>query len=427
MNLASRLQSRNRGVTSPKHGITLPNLGITLPTRGITYPIVVVALASALALAACSDGGPQGQAAGGTPAATPVSVIVASTEAVRLTTELPGRTAAYMVAEVRPQVSGIVQRRMFTEGSEVTEGQTLYQIEPASYRATLESARAGLSRAEANHYAVRLKAQRYADLGKKGMISKQADDDTTAALKQAEADVASARAALEKARIDLAYTRVPSPIAGRSGRSSVTAGALVTANQPAALTTVQQLDPIYVDLTQSSVELLRLKRDLADGTLQHLAEQVVPVRLLLEDGSEYAASGRLAFSGISVDTDTGSVTLRAVFPNPQGELLPGMYVRARLAQGEIEKAILVPHAAVTHDRRGNAVVMVVGAEDKVEARPVTTTRSIGDKWLVSAGLAAGDRIIVDGLQKIRPGAPVTVLAAGGEATVPAAAPAAATK
>jgi|APEBP8051072266_1049373.scaffolds.fasta_scaffold02613_2 membrane fusion protein (multidrug efflux system) len=427
MNLASRLQSRNRGVTSPKHGITLPNLGITLPTRGITYPIVVVALASALALAACSDGGPQGQAAGGTPAATPVGVIVASTEAVRLTTELPGRTAAYMVAEVRPQVSGIVQRRMFTEGSEVTEGQTLYQIDPASYRATLESARAGLSRAEANHYAVRLKAQRYADLGKKGMISKQADDDTTAALKQAEADVASARAALEKARIDLAYTRVPSPIAGRSGRSSVTAGALVTANQPAALTTVQQLDPIYVDLTQSSVELLRLKRDLADGTLQHLAEQVVPVRLLLEDGSEYAASGRLAFSGISVDTDTGSVTLRAVFPNPQGELLPGMYVRARLAQGEIEKAILVPHAAVTHDRRGNAVVMVVGAEDKVEARPVTTTRSIGDKWLVSAGLAAGDRIIVDGLQKIRPGAPVTVLAAGGEATVPAAAPAAATK
>jgi len=388
---------------------------------------VVVALASALALAACSDGGPQGQAAGGTPAATPVGVIVASTEAVRLTTELPGRTAAYMVAEVRPQVSGIVQRRMFTEGSEVTEGQTLYQIDPASYRATLESARAGLSRAEANHYAVRLKAQRYADLGKKGMISKQADDDTTAALKQAEADVASARAALEKARIDLAYTRVPSPIAGRSGRSSVTAGALVTANQPAALTTVQQLDPIYVDLTQSSVELLRLKRDLADGTLQHLAEQVVPVRLLLEDGSEYAASGRLAFSGISVDTDTGSVTLRAVFPNPQGELLPGMYVRARLAQGEIEKAILVPHAAVTHDRRGNAVVMVVGTEDKVEARPVTTTRSIGDKWLVSAGLAAGDRIIVDGLQKIRPGAPVTVLAAGGEATVPAAAPAAATK
>ncbi|EXI89845.1 MAG: Acriflavine resistance protein A precursor [Candidatus Accumulibacter regalis] len=427
MNLASRLQSRNRRVTSPKHGITLPNLGITLPTRGITYPIVVVALASALALAACSDGGPQGQAAGGTPAATPVGVIVASTEAVRLTTELPGRTAAYMVAEVRPQVSGIVQRRMFTEGSEVTEGQTLYQIDPASYRATLESARAGLSRAEANHYAVRLKAQRYADLGKKGMISKQADDDTTAALKQAEADVASARAALEKARIDLAYTRVPSPIAGRSGRSSVTAGALVTANQPAALTTVQQLDPIYVDLTQSSVELLRLKRDLADGTLQHLAEQVVPVRLLLEDGSEYAASGRLAFSGISVDTDTGSVTLRAVFPNPQGELLPGMYVRARLAQGEIEKAILVPHAAVTHDRRGNAVVMVVGTEDKVEARPVTTTRSIGDKWLVSAGLAAGDRIIVDGLQKIRPGAPVTVLAAGGEATVPAAAPAAATK
>ena len=403
---------------------------MNLPSRRPS-PSLVFALASALALAACSDSGPQ-QAAGGAPAATPVGVIVASTEAVRLTTELPGRTAAYMVAEVRPQVGGIVQRRMFTEGSEVTEGQTLYQIDPASYRATLESAKAGLSRAEANLYAVRLKAQRYADLGKKGMISKQADDDTVAALKQAEADVTSAQAALVKARIDLAYTRVPSPIAGRSGRSSVTAGALVTANQADALTTIQQLDPIYVDLTQSSVELLRLKRDLADGTLQQLAEQVVPVRLLLEDGSEYAASGRLAFSGISVDTNTGSVTLRAVFPNPQGELLPGMYVRARIAQGEIEKAILVPHAAVTHDRRGNAVVMVVGAEDKVEARQVTTPRSIGDKWLVSAGLAAGDRIIVDGLQKIRPGAAVTVLEAGAGAgasapAAPAAAPAAAAK
>ncbi|MCB1930893.1 MAG: efflux RND transporter periplasmic adaptor subunit [Candidatus Accumulibacter sp.] len=189
-------------------------------------------------------------------------------------------------------------------------------------------------------------------------------------------------------------------------------GALVTANQPVALTTVQQLDPIYVDLTQSSVELLRLKRDLADGRLQHVAEQVVPVRLLLEDGSEYAASGQLAFSGVSVDTDTGSVTLRAVFPNPQAELLPGMYVRARLAQGEIEKAILVPHAALTHDRRGNAIVMVVGTGDKVEARPVTAIRSIGDKWLVSEGLLAGDRIVVDGLQKIRPGAPVTVQEAG---------------
>jgi membrane fusion protein (multidrug efflux system) len=402
---------------------------MNLPSR-LPSPSLVFALASALALAACSDGGPQ-QAAGGAPAATPVGVIVASTEAVRLTTELPGRTAAYMVAEVRPQVGGIVQRRMFTEGSEVTEGQTLYQIDPASYRATLESAKAGLSRAEANLYAVRLKAQRYADLGKKGMISKQADDDTVAALKQAEADVTSAQAALVKARIDLAYTRVPSPIAGRSGRSSVTAGALVTANQADPLTTIQQLDPIYVDLTQSSVELLRLKRDLADGTLQQLAEQVVSVRLLLEDGSEYAASGRLAFSGISVDTDTGSVTLRAVFPNPQGELLPGMYVRARIAQGEIEKAILVPHAAVTHDRRGNAVVMVVGAEDKVEARQVTTPRSIGDKWLVSAGLAAGDRIIVDGLQKIRPGAAVTVLEAGAGggagATASAAASAAAAK
>ena len=385
------------------------------PGLRAAFPILGVALASALTLAACGDGGSTGPVSGGAPVASPVGVIVARTEPVKLTTELPGRTVAYMVAEVRPQVSGIIQQRLFTEGSEVKEGQTLYQIDPATYRAALASAKAGLSRAEANRYAVRLKAERYAELRTKGMISKQADDDTTAALKQAEADVASARAALEQARIDLAYTRVPSPIASRSGRSSVTAGALVTANQPAALTTVQQLDPIYVDLTQSSVELLRLKRDLADGKLQHVAEQLVPVRLLLEDGSEYAASGQLAFSGISVDTDTGSVTLRAVFPNPQAELLPGMYVRARLAQGEIEKAILVPHAAVTHDRRGDAVVMVVGAENKVEARLVTTTRSIGDKWLVSEGLVAGDRIIVDGLQKIRPGVPVTVQEAGADA------------
>ena len=382
------------------------------PGLRAAFPILGVALASALTLAACGDGGSTGPVSGGAPVASPVGVIVARTEPVKLTTELPGRTVAYMVAEVRPQVSGIIQQRLFTEGSEVKEGQTLYQIDPATYRAALASAKAGLSRAEANRYAVRLKAERYAELRTKGMISKQADDDTTAALKQAEADVASARAALEKARIDLAYTRVPSPIAGRSGRSSVTAGALVTANQPVALTTVQQLDPIYVDLTQSSVELLRLKRDLADGRLQHVAEQVVPVRLLLEDGSEYAASGQLAFSGVSVDTDTGSVTLRAVFPNPQAELLPGMYVRARLAQGEIEKAILVTHAALTHDRRGNAIVMVVGTGDKVEARPVTAIRSIGDKWLVSEGLLAGDRIVVDGLQKIRPGAPVTVQEAG---------------
>ena len=382
------------------------------------------ALAGVFLLAACGGSGQQ-QGAGPAAMVPTVGVTTASVEAVTAIAELPGRTAPYLIAEVRPQVTGIVKARQFTEGSEVKAGQTLYQIDPATYQATFDSAKASLARAEANLHSARLKAERYADLVKIEAVSKQANDDAVAALKQAEADVAAAQAAVEKARIDLNFTRVSSPIPGRIGRSAVTAGALVTANQADALATVQQLDPIYVDLTQSSAELLRLRRNLAEGKLQRNGADTVPVRLLLEDGSLYGAEGKLEFSEVSVDPATGSVTLRAVFPNPKGELLPGMYVRARLAQGVNNDAILVPHAALSRDPRGNALVMVVNGESKVEARIVKTGQSLGDKWVVTEGLAAGDRIIVDGLQKVRPGAQVQVQAGtAAAADAPAAAAAA---
>jgi membrane fusion protein (multidrug efflux system) len=299
-------------------------------------------LASVL-LAGCGSGNQQaGQPAGGAPAAPAVTVISVHTEAVPMVAELPGRTSPYLIAELRPQVTGLVKQRQFTEGGEVKAGQSLYQIDPATYQAAYDSAKASLSRAEANVYAARLKAQRYADLVKIEAVSKQANDDAVAALKQAEADVAAARATTDKARIDLEFTRVVSPISGRIGRSTVTAGALVTANQATALATVQQLDPIYVDLTQSSAEMLRMRRDIEAGRLKRNGGATVPVRLVLEDGSLYGAEGKLAFSEVSVDQGTGSVTLRAVFPNPRGELLPGMYVRARLSQGTQSEAMLVP-------------------------------------------------------------------------------------
>jgi membrane fusion protein, multidrug efflux system len=380
-----------------------------------------LALAVTLLLAACGKEVQQGPG-GGMPGAPAVTVVTVQPESMPVTTELPGRTSPYLVAELRPQVSGIVKTRLFKEGSEVKAGQVLYQIDPATYQATFDSARASLARAEANLDAVRLKAGRYAELVKIEAVSQQANDEAQAAMKQAQADVGVARAALERARIDVAYTRVTSPIAGRIGRSSVTPGALVTANQADTLATVQQLDPIYVDLTQSSAELLRLKRDLESGTLQRAGDHAVPLRLVLEDGSEYGARGKLAFSEVTVDPTTGSVTLRAVFPNPKGELLPGMYVRARLSQGMQENIFLVPHAAVSRDPKGNATVMVVSGENKAESRTVKAAQSFGDKWVVTEGLAAGDRVIVEGLQRVKPGAPVQVQAAA--APSPAAGPAA---
>lgn len=390
------------------------------------FNVLTMVVVGAFLVTACSGGKSQPAGAGagqGTPAVTVVSV---RTEAVPLTSELPGRTAPYLIAELRPQVGGIVKQRLFTEGSEVKAGQVLYQIDPATYQAAYDSAKASLARAEANVHAARLKAERYAQLVGIEAVSKQANDDAAAELKQAQAEVASAKAAVDKAKIDVDFTRVSSPISGRIGRSTVTPGALVTANQAAALATVQKLDPIYVDVTQSSAELLKLRRDLADGRLKRAGGDAVPVRLVLEDGSLYGSEGKLEFSEITVDQGTGSVTLRAVFPNPKGELLPGMYVRARLSQGVNSDAILVPHAALSRDPRGNATVMVVNGESKVESRIITAAQSQGDAWVVTQGLAAGERVIVEGLQKVRPGAAVQAQeagAAGSPETASAAAPA----
>ena len=378
---------------------------------------------SALFLAACSGGKEQGGApgAGGPPPAPAVTVMTLKSESVPMVVELPGRTTPYLIAELRPQVTGIVTERAFNEGSEVKAGQVLYRIDPAPYQAAFDSAKAALVRAEANAQVARIKADRHAALVKIEAVSKQANDDAQAGLKQAQAEVAAAKAALDKAKIDLDYTRLKSPIAGRIGRSAVTAGALVTANQVQALATVQQLDPIYVDLTQSSADMLRLRGEIAAGRLQAGAKGELPVKLILEDGSEYAAEGRLALSEVTVDEGTGSVTLRAQFSNADGMLLPGMYVRARLPQGTRSDAILVPHKALSRDPLGNALLMAVDAESKVVARPVQVAQSLGENWVVTSGVKAGERIIVEGLQKVRPGVVVQAEDAGAAPAAPAAA------
>ena len=378
---------------------------------------------SALFLAACSGGKEQGGApgAGGPPPAPAVTVMTLKSESVPMVVELPGRTSPFLIAELRPQVTGIVTERAFNEGSEVKAGQVLYRIDPAPYQAAFDSAKAALARAEANAQVARIKADRHAALVKIEAVSKQANDDAQAGLKQAQAEVAAAKAALDKAKIDLDYTRLKSPIAGRIGRSAVTAGALVTANQVQALATVQQLDPIYVDLTQSSADMLRLRGEIAAGRLQAGVKGEVPVKLILEDGSEYAAEGRLALSEVTVDEGTGSVTLRAKFSNADGVLLPGMYVRARLPQGTRSDAILVPHKALSRDPLGNALVMAVDAESKVVARPVQVAQSLGENWVVTSGVKAGERIIIEGLQKVRPGVAVQAEEAGAAPAAPAAA------
>ena len=367
-------------------------------------------LAGYLVLSGC---GKQSATVGQTPGGPPeVGVVVVQPQRVALKTELAGRTSAYLIAEVRPQVGGIVQKRLFTEGADVKAGEVLYQIDPATYQAAYSSAKALLARAEANLIPARLKTGRYEELVKINAVSQQDYDDATAALKLAEADVESGKAALETARINLAYTSVTAPISGRISRSSVTVGALVSASQGTALATIQQLDQVYVDVTQSSSEMLRLKRALASGQLKKAAATQSKVKLILEDGTPYPLEGSLKFSEVTVDQSTGSITLRTVFPNPNHTLLPGMYVRAILEEGVNDNAILIPQQGVTRNPAGNAMVMIIGAEDKVEPRVIKAERTVGDSWLVSEGLKAGDRVIMEGLQKARPGTPVKAVPFG---------------
>lgn len=354
-----------------------------------------------LGLAACGDKSSPQQA----PAAKPhVGVVTLKTQQVSLFTELPGRTSAFRIAEVRPQVSGILQKRLFTEGGEVKARQQLYQIDPSLYQAQVDSSKAALARAEAQLRTATLLTQRYKPLAESRAVSRQTYDDAVAARDQAAADVQAAKAALDTARINLVYTKVLSPIDGIIGRSLATEGALVTANQPAAIATVQQIDPIYVDVTQSSVQLLRLKNALSSGLLkQSGGEQAAEVRLTLEDGSTYEQTGKLQFSEVTVDPSTGSVVLRAVFPNPDRKLLPGMYVRARLTEGVAPEGLLVPQRGVTRNTRGQPTALVVDAQGKLELRVLKTDRAVGDQWLVTEGLQAGDRVVVEGVQRVRPG------------------------
>lgn len=346
-----------------------------------------------------------------------VGVMIARTEAVPLVTELSGRTEASLIAEVRPQVSGIVTERLFTEGSFVRAGQPLYQIDSRLYAASANQARAALATAEATVEANRLKAERYRLLAAEGGVSKQDAADALAAYNQSRAQVAASRAALQSSQVNLGFTRVTAPITGRIGRSSVTKGALVTASQVDALAKVQQLDPMYVNIQQSGNDYMTLRRSLAKGSLAAVVS--VPVQIVLSDGSVYPTEGKLNFADVDVASDTGTVTLRATVANPQGALLPGLFVRARLAQASVPNGILVPQQAVSRTPRGGASVLLVNAKGDVEARDVTADTAIGDKWLVTQGLKPGDKVIVDGLMKAKPGAKVKAVPAG-SAAAPAA-------
>ncbi|EEG0344338.1 multidrug efflux RND transporter periplasmic adaptor subunit AcrA [Salmonella enterica] len=371
--------------------------------RGLTPLAVVLMLSGSLALTGCDD--KQDQQGG--QQMPEVGVVTLKTEPLQITTELPGRTVAYRIAEVRPQVSGIILKRNFVEGSDIEAGVSLYQIDPATYQATYDSAKGDLAKAQAAANIAELTVKRYQKLLGTQYISKQEYDQALADAQQATAAVVAAKAAVETARINLAYTKVTSPISGRIGKSSVTEGALVQNGQASALATVQQLDPIYVDVTQSSNDFLRLKQELANGSLKQ-ENGKAKVDLVTSDGIKFPQSGTLEFSDVTVDQTTGSITLRAIFPNPDHTLLPGMFVRSRLQEGTKPTALLVPQQGVTRTPRGDATVLVVGADNKVETRQIVASQAIGDKWLVTDGLKAGDRVVVSGLQKVRPGAQVKV-------------------
>jgi len=335
-----------------------------------------------------------------------VSVIKIETEEILLTTELPGRTSPYKIAEIRPQVSGIIFKRYFTEGSNVKDGEVLYQIDPAQYKAAYDNAKAALSRAEANLQSVKAKYERYQELIKVNAISKQEFDDVKAQYEQTLSEIEALKAQVRNAQINLGYTKITAPISGRIGKSNVTEGALVTAYQAQELTRIQQLDPIYVDIPQSTKELRELERRLEEGRLKYAGKEQNKVKLILEDGTAYPLEGTLQFKDVTVDPTTGSVTLRAIFPNPKGVLLPGMFVRAVIREGINKKAILVPQQVVFRDTKGNPFVYIVDKENKVQIRPIQVDRAIGDRWLVSEGLQVGEQVIIEGVQRIMPGAQV---------------------
>lgn len=375
---------------------------------GFPRTLVLIAAAStaAILISGCSE--PAAQSAPQSP--PEVAVIQASPVSLVLTTELPGRTRAHLVSEIRPQVGGILKERLFDEGADVKQGDILYEIDDASYVAARDSAQAALAKAQANLDVANVTARRQAELLKINAVSRQSYDTARAELKQARADVAAAKAVLETAQINLDRTHITAPISGRIGSSAITAGALLSASQAQALTTIQQLDPVYVDLTQSSVQMLELRKALEQGALNSAGEGRARVKLMLEDGTEYVHEGELKFSDARVDPATGMVTLRTVFPNPDLLLLPGMYVRAVLQEGVRADAILVPQRAVTRNPQGQAVALVLNEKDVVEQRTLEVARTVGSDWLIRSGIQAGDRLIVEGVQKVRPGAQATAVA-----------------
>lgn len=366
----------------------------------------LAALANLLFLGGCeSERGRQAMSA----PVPEVATVTIQTERVVLTKELPGRTSPYRVCEVRPQVNGIIQRRLFTEGADVKAGDVLYQIDPAPFQAALDNSRAALGRSEAAMPALRSRAERFRELLADKGVSRQDYDDAVAALKQSQADIQYWKAMVETARINLGYTSVKAPISGRIGKSNVTEGALATAQQPLALATIQQLNPMFVDVPQSTTEMLHRNERSARGRLKTDGEDQRKVKLILKDGAEYSLEGTLQFRDVTVDPATGSVILRMVFPNPESTLLPGMYVRAVVQEGIAEEAILAPQQGVTRDPRGNPVALIVDDAGKVQQRVLMIDRAIGNQWLVVSGLKAGERLIVEGMMNVRPGAAVKVI------------------
>ncbi|MDE1189052.1 MAG: efflux RND transporter periplasmic adaptor subunit [Pantoea sp.] len=378
-----------------------------MPNNVALKPLALLCAFTILSLTGCDDSsGKTAQAQ----EAPEVQVLTLNTQSLAVSTELPGRTSAFRVAEVRPQVSGIILKRAFTEGSDVVAGQTLYQIDPAPFRASFNNAKAAVSQAEANARIAQVTLNRYRSLTGTHYISRQDFDQAEATAAQTRAAVEAASAAQETARINLAWSTITSPISGRIGRSSVTEGALVQNAQTDALATVQQLDPMYVDVTQSSGDFLRLQQELASGKLRQNAGKAV-VSVIMGDGAVYPRTGTLAFSDVTVDQTTGSITLRAIVPNPDHTLLPGMFVRARLDEGTDPQALLIPQQAVTRTPRGEATTLVVGNDNKVEVRTISVSQAEGDKWRVNGGLQAGERVIVSGIQRAQPGMTVKPVAA----------------